>query len=218
MDPRYSMPINLSEFGSSIVRVEKAIKSLRNGGGVLILDDADRENEGDIIWAAETITPEQMAMTIRYGSGIVCLTLPKSRCEALALPMMVEHNTNNNGTAFTVSIEAAVGVTTGVSAQDRVTTIRAAIADDATAVDLHRPGHVYPLVGAEGGVLTRRGHTEGTLDLVQLAGFKAAGVLCELMNDDGTMARAAEVVHFARIHNMPVVTIADIVCYRQQRK
>lgn len=216
MNPLASIPFNLDEFGDPIMRVKHALVALRKGNGVLVLDDQDRENEGDIVWAAETITAAQMAFTIRYGSGIVCLALPRARCTALALPMMVAHNTNKNRTAFTVSIEAATGVTTGVSAQDRVTTIRAAIAADARAEDLHRPGHVYPLVAAEGGVLTRRGHTEGTLDLVQLAGLRAAGVLCELMNDNGTMAKASQVVQFARCHNMPVVTIEDIVRYRQQ--
>lgn len=209
---------NLSEFGNPIERVEQALISLRQGKGVLVLDDEDRENEGDIIWAAQTITPEQMALTIRHGSGIVCLCLPKARCEALELPMMVAHNTSKNQTAFTVSIEAAEGVTTGVSAADRVTTIKAAIADNAKPSDLSRPGHVYPLVASEGGVFTRRGHTEATVDLVSLAGFKPAGVLCELTNDDGTMARAPEVVAFAKLHDMPVVTIEDIVAYRQHHQ
>ncbi|WP_392565195.1 3,4-dihydroxy-2-butanone-4-phosphate synthase [Utexia brackfieldae] len=206
---------NLSEFGNPIERVEQALHSLRQGNGVLVLDDEDRENEGDIIWAAQTITPEQMALTIRYGSGIVCLCLPKARCEALDLPMMVAHNTSKNQTAFTVSIEAAEGVTTGVSAADRVTTIKAATAEHAKPSDLSRPGHVYPLVASEGGVFTRRGHTEATVDLVRMSGFSPAGVLCELTNDDGTMARAPEVVEFAKRHQMPVVTIEDIVAYRQ---
>lgn len=206
----------LTEFGSPIERVEKALASLRAGNGVLVLDDEDRENEGDIIWSAQTITPAQMALTIRHGSGIVCLCLPKSRCEQLKLPMMVDNNTSKNKTAFTVSIEATEGVTTGVSAADRVTTIKAAVADNAKPDDLSRPGHVYPLVASEGGVFTRRGHTEATVDLVTLAGFQPAGVLCELTNDDGTMARTPEVVKFAKAHNMPVVTIEDIVDYRRK--
>lgn len=215
MNQSSSIPCSLAEFGTPIERVEKALTSLRKGLGVLVLDDEDRENEGDIVWVAETITSEQMALTIRHGSGIVCLCLPKSRCDALQLPMMVENNTSKNKTAFTVSIEAANGVTTGVSAKDRVTTIKAAIADDATPSDLNRPGHIYPLVASDGGVFQRRGHTEATLDLVRMAGFKEAGVLCELMNDDGTMARTPEIVKFGHKYTMPVVTIEDIVVYRQ---
>ncbi|MDF7667838.1 3,4-dihydroxy-2-butanone-4-phosphate synthase [Orbaceae bacterium ESL0727] len=205
---------NLKEFGTPIERVKKAIASIQAGKGVLVLDDEDRENEGDMIWAAQTITTEQMALTIRHGSGIVCLCLPQERCDTLALPMMVSHNTSKNHTAFTISIEAAVGVTTGVSAADRVTTIKAAVADHAKASDLHHPGHVFPLVAKEGGVLVRRGHTEASVDLVKLAGLQPAAVLCELTNDDGTMARAPEVVKFAKQHDMPVVTIEDIVEYR----
>ncbi|WP_085164166.1 3,4-dihydroxy-2-butanone-4-phosphate synthase [Gilliamella bombi] len=205
---------NLNEFGTPIERVKKAIASIKAGQGVLVLDDEDRENEGDIIWAAESITSEQMALTIRYGSGIVCLCLPKKRCDELNLPMMVENNTSKNNTAFTISIEAANGVTTGVSAADRVTTIKAAVNDNAKPSDLNHPGHVFPLVAKEGGVLIRRGHTEASIDLVTLAGLKPAAVLCELTNDDGTMARAPEVVKFANQYHMPVVTIEDIVEYR----
>lgn len=206
---------NLKEFGTSIERVQKAITSIKAGQGVLVLDDEDRENEGDIIWSAETITAAQMALTIRYGSGIVCLCLPQARCDQLQLPMMVAHNTSKNNTAFTISIEAAEGVSTGVSAADRVTTIKAAVADNAKPSDLNHPGHVFPLVAKEGGVLVRRGHTEASIDLVTLAGLKPAAVLCELTNDDGTMARAPQVVQFAKQHHLPVVTIEDIVAYRK---
>lgn len=206
---------NLKEFGTSIERVQKAIASIKAGKGVLVLDDEDRENEGDIIWSAETITAAQMALTIRYGSGIVCLCLPQARCDQLQLPMMVAHNTSKNNTAFTISIEAAEGVSTGVSAADRVTTIKAAVADNAKPSDLNHPGHVFPLVAKEGGVLVRRGHTEASIDLVTLAGLKPAAVLCELTNDDGTMARAPQVVQFAKQHHLPVVTIEDIVAYRK---
>ncbi|XKM14470.1 3,4-dihydroxy-2-butanone-4-phosphate synthase [Orbaceae bacterium ac157xtp] len=206
---------SLAEFGTAIERVEKAIKALKAGQGVLVLDDEDRENEGDIIWAAQNITPEQMALTTRYGSGIVCLCMLKQRCDELELPMMVDNNTSKNRTAFTISIEAAEGVSTGVSAADRVTTIKAAIADNAKASDLSHPGHVFPLVARDNGVLERRGHTEASVDLMRLSGLKPAGVLCELTNDDGTMARAPEVVAFAKKFNMPVVTIDDIVEYRE---
>lgn len=208
----------LSSFGSSSDRVEHALDALREGRGVMVLDDENRENEGDMIFAAETMTVEQMALAIRHGSGIVCLCLTEERRQQLELPMMVENNTSSFGTGFTVTIEAARGVTTGVSAADRITTVRAAIADDARPTDLNRPGHVFPLRAQPGGVLTRGGHTEATIDLVTLAGFKSAGVLCELTNDDGTMARAPECITFARQHNMPVVTIEDLVAYRQSHE
>ncbi|MBD1228342.1 3,4-dihydroxy-2-butanone-4-phosphate synthase [Xenorhabdus griffiniae] len=204
----------LSSYGTPFERVERALAALRAGQGVMVLDDENRENEGDMIFAAETITVEQMALTIRHGSGIVCLCLTEERRQQLKLPMMVENNSSQYQTAFTVSIEAAQGVTTGVSAADRITTIQAAIADDAQPSDLSRPGHVFPLRAQSGGVLTRRGHTEATIDLVKMAGFKPAGVLCELTNDDGSMARAPEVIEFAKRHNMPVVTIEDLVDYR----
>ncbi|WP_323084600.1 3,4-dihydroxy-2-butanone-4-phosphate synthase [Providencia alcalifaciens] len=206
----------LSEFGNPTERVENAIEALRQGKGILVLDDEDRENEGDLVFAAETMTTEQMAMTIRYSSGIVCLCITEERRKQLDIPMMVEKNTSQNQTGFTVTIEAAKGVTTGVSAADRITTIKTAIADNAVPTDINRPGHVFPLRAREGGVLTRRGHTEATIDLAVLAGFKPAGVLCELTNDDGSMARAPDVVKFAREHNMTVVTIEDLVNYRLQ--
>lgn len=208
----------LSDFGTPLERVEHALEALRNGRGVMVLDDENRENEGDMIFAAETMTVEQMALTIRHCSGIVCLCIPEERRQQLELPMMVSNNSSQFQTAFTVTIEAAQGVTTGVSAADRLTTIRAAIADNAKPSDLHRPGHVFPLRAQPGGVLSRRGHTEATVDLVSLAGFKPAGVLCELTNDDGSMARAPEVITFAKQHGMVVLTIEDLVAYRQAQE
>ena len=208
----------LSDFGTPMERVERALAALREGRGVMVLDDENRENEGDMIFPAETMTEEQMALTIRHGSGIVCLCITEERRLQLDLPMMVSNNTSHYGTAFTVTIEAAEGVTTGVSAKDRLTTVRAASAEGAKPSDLHRPGHVFPLRAQNGGVLTRRGHTEATIDLVTLAGFRSAGVLCELTNDDGTMERAPEVIVFANKHNMPVVTIDDLVAYRQSQE
>ncbi|ANI30133.1 3,4-dihydroxy-2-butanone 4-phosphate synthase [Yersinia entomophaga] len=204
----------LSDFGTPFERVERALDALRNGKGVMVLDDENRENEGDLVFAAETMTVEQMALTIRHGSGIVCLCITEERRQQLELPMMVTNNSSQFQTAFTVTIEAAKGVTTGVSAADRLTTIRAAIADNAAPADLSRPGHVFPLRGQPGGVLTRRGHTEASIDLATLAGFKPAGVLCELTNDDGSMAHAPEVIAFAKQHDMPVVTIDDLAEYR----
>ena len=204
----------LSQFGSPEQRVEAALAALRAGLGVLVVDDEDRENEGDLIFAAESMTTAQMALMIRACSGIVCLCLTTERTRQLALPMMVETNSSQFQTAFTVTIEAAQGVTTGVSAQDRLTTIRAAIADQAQPQDLHRPGHVFPLRARDGGVLTRRGHTEATVNLMRLAGLKPYGVLCELTNEDGSMSRLPEVVAFAQQHRMPVLSIEDLVAYR----
>ena len=205
----------LSPFGNTAEeRVLNAINAFKNGNGVLVLDDEDRENEGDLIFPAETITREQMAKLIRYGSGIVCLCITDERCQQLDLPPMVEHNNSVNKTAFTVTIEAAKGVSTGVSAADRVTTIKTAIADNAVPTDLHRPGHVFPLRAANGGVLTRRGHTEASVDLARLAGFKEAGVICEITNDDGTMARAPEIVEFAKKFGYSVLTSEELVEYR----
>jgi len=208
----------LSDFGTPVERVERALDALRNGRGVMVLDDENRENEGDMIFAAETMTVEQMALTIRHGSGIVCLCITEDRRQQLELPMMVTNNSSQFQTAFTVTIEAAQGVTTGVSAGDRLTTIRAAIADGAKPSDLNRPGHVFPLRAQPGGVLNRRGHTEATIDLVSMAGFKPAGVLCELTNDDGSMAHAPEVITFAKQHDMVVLTIEDLVTYRQSHE
>ena len=209
----------LSPFGNNAEeRVLNAINAFKSGNGVLVLDDEDRENEGDLVFPAETITKEQMAQLIRYGSGIVCLCITDERCRQLDLPPMVEHNNSVNRTAFTVTIEAAKGVSTGVSAADRVTTIQTAIADNAVPADLHRPGHVFPLRAANDGVLTRRGHTEASVDLARLAGFKPAGVICEITNDDGTMARAPEIVAFARKSGYSVLTIEDLVAYRLAHK
>ena len=204
----------LSRFGEPLERVEKAVERLRQGRGILLVDDENRENEGDLIFPAETISVPQMALLIRECSGIVCLCLTDEKLRQLQLPQMVNDNSSANGTAFTVSIEARHGVTTGVSAADRVTTIRTAVAAEARPEDLCRPGHVFPLRARLGGVLTRRGHTEGTVDLMVLAGYSPAGVLCELTNPDGSMARLPEIVTFAERHYYPVVTIEDLVAYR----
>lgn len=207
----------LDTFGDACMRVESALEALRAGRGVLLVDDEHRENEGDLIFAAQSITEQQMAMLIRYCSGIVCLCLPDEHVRRLELPMMVASNTSRHGTGFTVSIEAAKGVTTGVSAADRVTTVKTAIAPSCRPQDLARPGHVFPLRAQPGGVMTRRGHTEGTVDLMLLAGLEPAGVLCELTNEDGTMSRLAEIVDFARVYDFPVVSIEDLVQYRLVR-
>lgn len=203
----------LADFGTPLERVTNAIDILASGGGVLVVDSEDRENEGDIVFAAETMTTAQMALVIREGTGIVCLSLPEKKLQALDLPQMVTRNTSGMGTAFTVSIEARKGVTTGVSAADRITTIRAAIAADAKPDDLARPGHVFPLRAHPGGVMARAGHTEASLELVIRTGHSPAAVLCELQNADGTMARLPEIITFARQHKMAVVTIEDLQAY-----
>jgi 3,4-dihydroxy 2-butanone 4-phosphate synthase len=206
----------LSEFGDSTERIRSAIESLQKGSGILLVDDDDRENEGDIIFPAETINEKQMAMLIRECSGIVCLCLTEEKVRKLDLPQMVSTNTSHYGTAFTVSIEAACGVSTGVSAKDRVVTVKTAVNDSCIPADLNRPGHVFPLRARPGGVLERRGHTEGTVDLMKLCGYKPAGVLCELTNPDGTMARLPEIIDFALKHSMPVLSVEDIVKYRME--
>nr|WP_092072568.1 3,4-dihydroxy-2-butanone-4-phosphate synthase [Dendrosporobacter quercicolus]NSL48536.1 3,4-dihydroxy-2-butanone-4-phosphate synthase [Dendrosporobacter quercicolus DSM 1736]SDM43849.1 3,4-dihydroxy 2-butanone 4-phosphate synthase [Dendrosporobacter quercicolus] len=205
----------LEKFGTPLERVEKAVAALRQGHGVLVTDDEQRENEGDIFFAAETLTAEQMALLIRECSGIVCLCLPEDKVQVLELPPMVGDNTSSFQTPFTVSIEASSGVTTGVSAADRVATVKAAVADGAQPADLRRPGHVFPLQAKRGGVFERQGHTEANVDLMRLAGLKPYGVLCELTNPDGTMARLPQIVNFAEKNNMPVVTIDDIIEYRK---
>jgi 3,4-dihydroxy 2-butanone 4-phosphate synthase len=196
-------------------RLRAALDALREGRPILLSDDADREDEADVIVAAERVDEATMALLIRDCSGIVCLCLPDERLRRLGLAPMVADNRSKHGTAFTVSIEAAQGVTTGVSAADRVTTVRAAIADGARADDLVSPGHVFPLLAAPGGVLARRGHTEGAVELCALAGLKPAALLCELMNPDGTMAKGAQVEAYARQHGMPLLTIEEIVAHRR---
>lgn len=206
----------LDQFGDHNQRVKKALKAVCSGQGVIITDNEERENEGDLIFAAQYLTEAQMALLIRECSGIVCLCLTEEKANALNLPMMVAENSSRFQTAFTVSIEAAKGVTTGVSAADRVTTIKTAITDNAKPEDLHRPGHVFPLRARSGGVLERQGHTEATVDLMTLAGLEPYGVLCELTNPDGTMARLPEIVAFAQKHNMTVLTVEDLVNYRNK--
>lgn len=206
----------LSRYGDPVERVRTAFDALCNGKGVLVTDDEDRENEGDLIFPSESLTVEQMAMLIRECSGIVCLCLTDEKIRALDLPPMVMDNSSRYQTAFTVTIEAAEGVTTGVSAADRVRTVQAATAATARPEDLHRPGHIFPLRAKPQGVLERRGHTEATVDLMRLAGLRPSGVLCELTNPNGSMARLPEIVSFGEKHGFPVLTVEDIVVFRQQ--
>lgn len=205
----------IEDFGADYkARVERAISYLQAGKGILLVDDENRENEGDIIFAAEKMTVKDMALMIRECSGIVCLCLTTEKCRELGLRQMVEDNTSKNHTAFTISIEAKEGVTTGVSAADRIQTIKTAIAPDAKPEDLSHPGHVFPLQAKDNGVLERRGHTEGSVDLVKLAGLGDTAVLCELTNEDGTMARLPEIIRFASQHDMAVVSVEDICEFR----
>ena len=209
-------PRPASEIRTAIASVEAALEDIRAGKQVILVDDEDRENEGDLCMAAEKVTPAAINFMAKYARGLICLSLTEERLEQLRLSMMVPDYENNSGfgTAFTVSIEARHGVTTGISAADRATTILTAIADEAKPTDIVRPGHVFPLRAREGGVLRRAGQTEGSVDLARLAGLRPAGVICEIMNDDGSMARLPDLVEFSRVHGIKIVTIADLIHYR----
>ncbi len=198
----------------SVSTIEEAIEDIRQGKMVILVDDEDRENEGDLTLAAEAATPENINFMAKYGRGLICLTLTPDKCDELGLRPMVRDNTSPFETAFTVSIEAKHGVTTGISAADRAHTIITAVADGASSNDLVSPGHIFPLRARKGGVLVRLGQTEGSVDLARLAGLKPAGVICEIMNDDGSMARMPELKVFAREHGLKICTIADLVAYR----
>jgi 3,4-dihydroxy 2-butanone 4-phosphate synthase/GTP cyclohydrolase II len=193
---------------------EEIIADIKAGKMVILMDDADRENEGDLILAAECVTPEAVNFMARYGRGLICLTLSESRCRQLNLPLMVTDNNDKNTTNFTVSIEAAQGVTTGISAGDRAVTVQAAVKPDARPADIVMPGHIFPLRAQPGGVLTRAGHTEAGCDLARLAGFEPASVIVEILNEDGTMARYPQLAEFARTHGLKIGTIADLIRYR----
>jgi len=199
-------------------RIAEALEEIREGKMVILVDDEDRENEGDLCMAAEKATPEAVNFMAKYGRGLICLSLIEEKVEELQLPMMVSKNQSRFGTAFTVSIEARRGVTTGISAADRATTILTAVADDTKPEDLVSPGHVFPLRARKGGVLVRTGQTEGSVDLARLAGLTPAGVICEVMKDDGTMARMPDLEVFAEEHGLKIVTIADIIEYRMRNE
>jgi len=204
-------------FGSNFEeRINRAIDDLNSGKGILLVDDENRENEGDLIYPAKTMTVADMALMIRECSGIVCLCLTPEKCAELELHPMVTANTSKNQTAFTISIEAKEGVTTGVSAADRIQTIRSAVADTAKASDLAHPGHVFPLKARKNGVLDRPGHTEGSIDIVRMAGMGDSAILCELTNTDGSMAKLPEIIKFAERRQMMVITIEDIIQYRRK--
>ncbi len=198
--------------------IENAIDAITRGELVIVVDDADRENEGDLIMAAEKVTPESIAFMIRHTSGVICQPLEGDRCDELSLPLMVANNTEVQRTAFTVSVDARNGTTTGISAADRAATVRALIAPDTAPDDLARPGHIFPLRYREGGVLKRAGHTEAAVDLARLAGLYPSGVLAEVTNDDGTMARLPELERFAAEHGLQLISIADLIRYRRHRE
>jgi 3,4-dihydroxy 2-butanone 4-phosphate synthase/GTP cyclohydrolase II len=210
------LELNQADIRKAIASVEAAIADVRAGKMVILVDDADRENEGDLCIAAEKVTPDAINFMAKFGRGLICLSLTEQRLEQLNLSMMVpdHENTSGFGTAFTIAIEARKGVTTGISAADRATTVHAAIADDAKPGDLARPGHIFPLRAREGGVLRRAGQTEGSVDLARLAGLKPAGVICEIMNDDGSMARMSDLLEFSREHDIKIVSIANLIHYR----
>jgi 3,4-dihydroxy 2-butanone 4-phosphate synthase/GTP cyclohydrolase II len=203
---------------SPFCTVEEALEDVRQGRMIVLVDDADRENEGDLCMAAEKVTPEAINFMARYGRGLVCLSLTEERCEELSLAMMVAQNTSNLGTAFCESIEARRGVTTGISAADRATTILTAIDPKTRPADLARPGHIFPLQAKRGGVLVRAGQTEASVDLARAAGLSPAGVICEIMNDDGTMARVPELVEFCRLHRLKLLTVADLIRHRMRHE
>ncbi len=198
--------------------ISEAIEDIRNGKMIILVDDEDRENEGDLYMAAEFVTPEAINFMARYGRGLICLTMTEEHADRLNLMPMARDNRSRFGTAFTISIEAKKGVTTGISAFDRATTIRAAVADGAKADDLVSPGHIFPIRAKKGGVLVRTGQTEGSVDLARIAGLKAAGVICEVMKDDGTMARMPDLEIFAKEHDLKIATIADLIDFRMQHE
>ncbi|MCX5828682.1 MAG: bifunctional 3,4-dihydroxy-2-butanone-4-phosphate synthase/GTP cyclohydrolase II [Deltaproteobacteria bacterium] len=198
--------------------IKEAIEDIRNGKMIILVDDEDRENEGDLCMAAEFVTPEAINFMARHGRGLICLTMTEEHADHMHLMPMARDNRSRFGTAFTISIEAKKGVTTGISAFDRATTIRAAVADGAKADDLVSPGHIFPIRAKKGGVLVRTGQTEGSVDLARIAGLKATGVICEVMKDDGTMARMPDLEIFAKEHDLKIVTIADLIDFRMQHE
>lgn len=198
----------------SVISIEKAIEALKAGKMIILMDDENRENEGDLIMAAELVTPEAINFMSRYGCGLICLPMAEELVDKMGLPMMTQNNQSPYGTAFTVSIEAAQGVSTGISARDRAHTIKVAIAPESGPLDIISPGHIFPLKARKKGVLERAGQTEGSVDLVRLAGLTPAAVICEIINEDGTMSRRDELEKFSKIHQIPLVTIKDLIDYR----
>ena len=208
------MKFALSESADFLSSIEEVIEEARNGRMFILVDDENRENEGDLVIPAQMATPEAINFMARYGRGLICLSLTPARIEELGLPLMAQHNESRHQTAFTVSIEAREGVSTGISVADRAHTIAVAIDPAKTRDDLGSPGHVFPLVANDGGTLVRAGHTEAAVDIARLAGLNPSGVICEIMNDDGTMARLPDLLQFAQLHGLKLATIADLIAYR----
>ena len=208
----------MTETNSPFATVEEAVEEIRQGRMIVLVDDEDRENEGDLTMAAEKITPEAINFMAKYGRGLICMPLTEDRCDDLHLPLMSPINTSVHGTAFTEAIDARVGVTTGISASDRAITILTAIDPKTRPQDLARPGHVFPLRARKGGVLVRAGQTEASVDLARIAGLSPAGVICEIMNEDGTMSRVPQLIEFCKEHNLKMLTVADLIRYRMQHE
>jgi 3,4-dihydroxy 2-butanone 4-phosphate synthase/GTP cyclohydrolase II len=202
----------------SISPIQDIVADMRAGRMVILVDEEDRENEGDLVMAAEHVTPEAINFMAKFGRGLICLTLTEERCRQLDLPLMVRDNRTPHGTAFTISIEAAQGVTTGISAQDRARTVQAAAANNAKPADIVQPGHIFPLMAQKGGVLVRAGHTEAGCDLAQMANLEPAAVICEILKDDGTMARLPDLLGFAKDHGLKIGTIRDLIHYRSENE
>lgn len=198
--------------------IPEVIEEIRNGRMIILVDNEDRENEGDLVIAAEHCTPEIINFMAKYGRGLICVPMTHQRAAKLGLDLMVQENTDKYGTAFTVSVDAQEGTTTGISAPDRSKTVQVLIDDSTQPEDLRKPGHIFPLAARKGGVLVRAGHTEGAVDLPRLAGLKPAGVICEILNDDGTMARRPQLDKFAKEHNLKIATISDLIKYRQHKE
>lgn len=203
---------------SPFASIPEAVEDIRAGRVVIVVDDAERENEGDLIMAAEKVTPEAIAFIVRHSSGVICMPVVGERLDELQIPLMVADNTDHRHTAFTVSVDARRGVSTGISASDRATTIRAIVDPETAPQDLSRPGHIFPLRYREGGVLKRAGHTEASVDLARLAGLYPAGVLCETVNEDGSMARLPDLVRFGAEHGLKIISIADLIAYRREHE
>ncbi|MDR3355118.1 MAG: bifunctional 3,4-dihydroxy-2-butanone-4-phosphate synthase/GTP cyclohydrolase II [Synergistaceae bacterium] len=208
----------MNESDVTLDRIEDAVDDIANGKIVIVVDDACRENEGDMIVAAELCTTERVNFMVKYARGLLCAPVDPAIAEALRLDLMVEHNTDLHGTAFTVSVDALQGTTTGISAEERAVTVRRLVDPDAKASDFRRPGHVFPLIARPGGVLKRTGHTEAAVDLAKLAGLRGGGAICEVLNDDGSMARLPQLTEFAKFHGIRIISVADLIKYRLARE
>src|ERR1700726_5149775 len=208
----------MREMQAQFATVEEAVEEIRQGRMIVLVDDEDRENEGDLAMAAEKITPEAINFMAKYARGLICLPLTEERCEELHLPLMSPINTSVHGTAFCEAIDGRLGVTTGISASDRAITILTAVDPKTKPQDLARPGHIFPLRARNGGVLVRAGQTEASVDLARIAGLTPAGVICEIMNEDGTMARVPQLIEFCRMHNLKMLTVAELIRYRMKNE